>query len=246
MAKGLTALKEMGADVEARKNAAGGSWDKLYFNLDDGETAVVRFLEDIDDAVVAWVHELPPRENQKYGSKVVCRDQDELGRRIGEPCPGCEKNLKRKIRGAINVVWRNAPVYEKDENGSFVRDERTKKLVDTGKTEDQVALWSSGKVVFIDTLLPLDEKYSGLTSRDFEVTKKGVGLNTTYIIFPADVDGGKKAMSKDDKKLAEDRYDLSWYEEAPPYDEWGKSKKQQQGEREPLTVAETSVFMRGR
>lgn len=244
MAKGLEALLEMGADVDARKAAGGGGGNKLFFKLNDGDTATVRFLEDGEDLHAAWVHDVPPTGDEKYPRQVVCRDQDEFGRRIGEACPGCEKDYKRKIRGAVNVIWRDSPVYETDADGNYVKDSKNG-LVDTGRTDDQVAIWTGGKVVFVDELIPLDQKFRGLTSRDFEITRKGEKLNTTYSIFPADPDGGPKAMSKKDKELASDKYDLSFYVEAPPYEEWGQ-KRQGQGDREPLTVAETSVFMRGR
>lgn len=204
MARGFDSVKEAGRDIQARKEAAGEDFQpRLYFKIDSGESATVRFLEQGDEVVWAWVHEIPVEG--KYPAKAVCRDQDEEGRRIGESCPGCERDLKRSFRGVINLIWRSG-----GENG-----------------EDVNAIWIAGPRVFVDTLDPLESAYRGLASRDFVVTRKGSSLDTTYSILPADPDGGAQPLSAADKKLAKDKYDLTYYHEAPSYDEWGKSKKKQ-------------------
>jgi hypothetical protein len=209
MARGFESVKEAGRDIEARKNALGDGdfTPRLYFKLEPGASATVRFLEQGDEVNWAWVHEIPV-EGKPYGTKVPCRDQDEEGRRIGEQCPGCEQDLKRTFRGAINLIWRGA-----GEEG-----------------EDVVATWISGPRVFVDTLDPLETAYRGLGSRDFVITRKGSGRDTAYSVLPADPDGGAKPLSAVDKKLNKDKQDVSYFVEPPAYEEWGKAKKKTQGE----------------
>jgi hypothetical protein len=208
VAKGFSSVKEAGKDIEKRKNAAGGDFpQRIFFKINDGETAVVRFLEQNDDVQWAWVHTVD--DGSRYGRKVVCRDQDEEGRRIGESCPGCEEDLKRTFRGAINLIWR------------YTGEEREN--VEDDVKEDVLAVLISGPRMFVETLDPLNAKYSGLCSRDFEITRHGSDKNTSYSVFPADPDGGKKALSKADKLLETEKNDLSWYVDPPPYEDWGKT-----------------------
>lgn len=218
MAKGLKSIVEVaGADLEKRKTQAaeGDFQKKLFFKVNPGESVLVRFLEQGDDVNWAYVH------GDFNERKIVCLDQDEEGRRTGEPCPGCESGSKRSIRGAINLIWRDAE----------------------GSGEDKVAIWTSGPRVFIDTLADLDATYRGLSSRDFRVTRKGVEKDTTYSIQPADPDGGPQKMSKADEALFGEKYDLSWYVEPPKYEEYYGSPTT---EKRPEPVRERSPFARTR
>lgn len=225
MARGFDSVREAGKDIEARKAAAGEDFQqRTYFKLNSGNSAIVRFLEQGDEVKWAWVHEIPV-EGKTFGPKIVCRDQDEEGRRIGESCPGCERELKRSFRGVINLIWRGAG--------------------DDG--EDIVALWIAGPRVFVDTLDPLETAYRGLASRDFTVTRKGERLDTSYSILPTDPDGGAQPLSAADKKLAKDKNDLTWYVEAPSYEEWGVAKKKDEGEKkEYAPVSDVSPFRRAK
>jgi hypothetical protein len=220
MARGFASVKEAGRDIEARKAAASEDFpDRVYFKIDAGESATVRFLEQGDEVNWAWVHEIPV-EGKLFGIKIPCRDQDEEGRRIGESCPGCEQDLKRTFRGVVNLIWRGG-----GDNG-----------------EDIVAMWMSGPRVFVDTLDPLESAYRGLSSRDFVVTRRGSGTDTAYSVLPADPDGGAQPLSAADKKLAKDKFDLTYYVEPPSYDDWGKKKEKKQ-ESVP-TPTSTSPFRR--
>lgn len=222
MAKGFASVKEAGKDIETRKNAASEDFpDRVYFKIEPDTSATVRFLEQGDEVNWAWVHEIPV-EGKTFGPKVVCRDQDEEGRRIGEACPGCEQDLKRSFRGVVNVIWRNG-----DEDG-----------------EDVVAMWMSGPRVFVDTLDPLESAYRGLGSRDFVVSRRGSGKDTAYNVLPADPDGGAQPLGTADKKLAKDKFDLLYWVTPPSYEEWGKSKKKSGDKKEFAPVSDVSPFRR--
>ncbi len=193
------------------------------FRINDGETAIVRFLEEGDDIVSAYVHHVPnPNPRSRNPIKIVCRDQDpETGATVGAECPGCNSTdkeiAKRRLQGAINLIWRDGPVYEKDNDGKIVTDARGNWVV--ADRADQVAVWTSGVRLF-DELVGIDADYNGLASRDFKITRSGGGLDTEYTIRPAEIDGGPKPLSKADKALAEEKNDLTEFEAPRPVEDW--------------------------
>ena len=67
----------------------------------------------------------------------------------------------------------------------------------------------------LNNLDTIDQKFRGLNSRDFEVTRSGEGLDTVYQIMPADVDGGPQPMSDADLKLAGTAPDLKEFTTPP-------------------------------
>jgi hypothetical protein len=193
MPKGFDAIKKRAEKVQQ-------DWEKrpsiLYLSLpSSGDAATVRFLEQGDDVFSYYVHEVGD-----YKTKIPCLDQEDEG----ASCPGCTHQFPRKLKGLINVIWRNAPVYERDEDDRFVK-EGNNKIVKGHK--DQIAVWEQGVTVF-NALGAKDVAYKGISSRDFVITRSGVKRDTSYSIEPADVDGGPQPPSDDDKKLAKDKYDL--------------------------------------
>lgn len=241
---GISKVRSASEDINARKEAGGGG-SRYYFKLKDGETAVVRFLEDGSEVACAWVHQLPPTEGRDYGNKVPCRDQDfdTLARGVGEACPGCERGLKPQFQGAINLIWRDAPVLQRDEQNRLVRDANNQVVV--SGNEDQLAVWVAGITVFED-LDTLDGDLNGLTSRDIKITRRGTGLNTKYTIRAASADGGPSEMSAADKALAEEKFDLTAYASAPEYEDWGKQQESQGGGQQATPQVSTSPFRKPR
>jgi hypothetical protein len=174
----------------------------LYFSIKDGESAHVRFLEEDEGVHYADVHEIPV-EGRKYGFTVPCLDQ----KAEGLPCPGCERGLARKFKGWINVVWFDAPVWKRDENMRLVKDDFQNKIKTGEKT--QVAIWSSGIRLF-EKLEVINDRYKGLRSRRFEVTRVGVDL-PRYEIVPSDIDGGPQEFSPIEDELDKEKHDLKQY-----------------------------------
>jgi hypothetical protein len=174
----------------------------LRLRLKDGESATVRFLEQGDDIFYYYYHDFSHLDKQN-GFKVSfpCLDQNDEG----VDSPGTEQNFPRKFRTAVNVIWRNAPKYEKDADGNIVKgsDGKWKQI----GTEDQVAVWEGGATVY-KMLAEKDIKYKGLASRDLEIKRTGSGFDTRYSIEPADIDAGPVPPSEKDKELAKGRYDL--------------------------------------
>jgi len=239
MAKGFSSVLAAKEDIEKRRNSGGGNF-KLKLYLDDGESAVVRFLEEGDDVTTYWAH--PIDMGKRYPTLVPCRDQDmETGERIGEDCPGCDgtfgkEGMKRRFRIVFNVIWRNGPLYDKDEATGKID-------FDTpSRYEDHICLAEWGSE-FADDLGIAEEDYNGLKSRDFKIRRRGAKLDTKYSITPADIDGGATPLSKADKILEEEKYDLNEVIAAPAYDIWGKANFKKE---EDNTPSEASAFLRKR
>lgn len=211
----LAGVSAASKDYQAKK-AAAESGGVLYFGLDDGEEATVRPLEQGDDFVTYFVHRLPQQGNRF--PQVPCPDPSPTptGKHA---CKGCEDGVKRSFRFALNVIHRNAPVPERDENNRVRKDGNNKIIWATNqdgttKTADQVKVWNGGINVAED-LDHLDGKYGGLTSRDFDVSRRGVKLNTTYTILPA---GDRTPLSAEDQKLRGAKFDLNDLKKPPEYE----------------------------
>jgi hypothetical protein len=211
----LAGVQDAAKDYHAKK-AAAESGGTLYFNLKDGEEATVRPLEDGSDFTSYYVHRLPQVGNRF--PQIPCLDQKP--RPTGQiPCPGCEDGHKRSYRFAVNVIHRNAPVPERDENNRIRKDANNKPVWKTNPdgtavTEDQVKVWNGG-IELAETLDHLDGKYGGLTGLDFDVSRRGTRLDTTYTVLPA---GEKRPLSDRDKKLAAAKFDLNQMKQPPEYD----------------------------
>ena len=221
MPRGLEGIRKWSADVEARRNAGGGGAGALWFKVAPDEETTVRFLEQNDDLAYAYMHEIPV-EGRQWGRPIPCCDQD----MDGTPCPGCEREMARKFSGYINVIWEDAPVFKRDENGKMIRDTQGDPVVLSHKP--QVAIWSSGIKLF-EQLDEINTNYRGLSSRRFKIKRKGKGFDTKYYISPVDVDSGPQEMSDDEKKLASEKYDLNEYIKPKSYEDFVKELEGRNG-----------------
>ena len=211
MGQGFASVRDAAAEVQARRES-GGNFVRR-FSVGDQQSAVVRFLEQGDDVNWAWVCKLEPRPGRRFGDYEVTRDQEGKGT---VPCPLAERGIPRQFRGWINVIWRDAPVFKRDDNDRLVRDQNNKPIV--AGTADTVAVWETGITVFQE-LEQLDATFKGLASRDFRISRKGIGFDTRYHILPADPDGGPKPLSDADKALAAEKYDLKQFTTPKSYEE---------------------------
>lgn len=244
MPRGFQGVRKASADLQARR-AASGSYapPALYFTLANGEEALVRFLEQDEDIAWCYVHEVPV-EGRQWGRDVTCLNQED----DETPCPGCEKSVKKKLKGFINLVWYDAPLYKKDKEGKVVKVDGDK--VQIGN-ETQVALWTSGVQLF-EELDEINDSFKGLRSRRFKVKRKGIKLDTKYVIKPEDADSGPQPFTIVEKKLAEGEYDLAEFMKAPTYDEFmailtGTPVKSDGESGSPVTAAKSkNPFMRNR
>lgn len=205
MGRGFSGVREVMAEQQ-RRSATTQSGTGTFvprFRIPDGASAIVRFLEQGDDVMWAWGCQLPPKPPRQWGDWTPTLDQDRTGK---TRCPLIERGYNPIFRGFINLIWRDAPQYQRDENGRVVRDANNQ-MIQIG-VEDQVFVWESGIKVFT-SLEHKDSTYKGLMSRDFKVTRRGARLQTSYDIDPADPDGGPQPLSKRDLALAANKHDLS-------------------------------------
>lgn len=233
MPQGFEGVREASADIASRRQSSSFDSDVLWFKLKgDKDTATVRFVGTI---AYAWGHEVAPKGKQRWGDFVPCRDQDDAGRRNGQSCPGCLQGLDRSFQGWVNLIWRDAPIFQRDERGWIVKDGNNNYVI-TGR-QDQMATWQGGITLFEI----LDEKavqFKGLDSRDFKVTRNGLGLDTRYSIEPVvDNDGNANAAppSDADLELAKGAKDLNGFVIIPALEEWNNGGGQQQAQ-------DTNVF----
>lgn len=216
MSKGFEGIKSKSEAQKAKQKDWGDrkQFDgppPLYFGIKDGESANVRFLEENQDVHYADVHEIPV-EGRSWGITIPCLDQDAEGL----PCPGCERGMDRKFKGYINVVWFNGPVWKRDENMRLVKDNNNNKISIGQK--NQVAIWSSGIRLF-EKLEVINDRYSGLRSRRFEVTRNGKNL-PFYEIVPMEIDGGPQDFSPTEDELDQSKHNLDFYTVPGTYDEF--------------------------
>ena len=180
-----------------------------YFTIKDQQTAQVRFLNMAEEIDWARKWKLAPSANFPYGEFVNCVDQHE----DGTPDPGYAANLRSSFKAYPVMIWRAAPVYQKNPDGSLFKDSNKNKVL-TGYA-DQVAVWECTWDVY-NALKELDAKYGGLMSRDFEIKRIGADKSTKYMIMP---DGDQTPLSPSDQQLAQQRIDMAPFVKVPTYDE---------------------------
>lgn len=205
MTTGLTGLQA--AAEEQRAKAAAFKDQQRNFvpfaKLEPNKPYIIRFLEQGDDVAWCWAHELPPEQGRSFGGVTPCLNQDGKG----QACPGCEMGKKRKIQGWINIIMRDAPLFERGSDGKIIRNPMTQAPNVVGSA-DQVFVWNSGSNLF-STLGNKDRAFKGLMSRDFEVIRTGEKFQTAYSIEPVDADSGPQPMSKADLELAANKADTN-------------------------------------
>lgn len=179
------------------------------FSLAANQFAIVRFLEEGDEQLTfADIHRVPVQGKRgRYFRDFICLDTND----DGTPCPACQhpdpETSKRTTRGFLNLIWREGPIFQRDENKRMVMGPDKKPII-IGR-EDQIAIWKCSWTVF-SLARTKDAKYHGLKSRDWEITRTGSTMNdTVYNIEPADPDAGPQPMTIADMSLAEGKYDLA-------------------------------------
>jgi len=167
-----------------------------WLKLDDGDVVTVRVLDTGEDFKDAYVHrtQMEREDGSTYYADVPCLDQDEKG----IPCPGCKDDLDRRYK-----FWTNVIVREWED--------------EAGKVADTLMIWSGG-ITIAKKLDKMDARH-GLINRDIEVEREGSTMkNTKYEIEWAQ--DANTPLSDEDKKLAEQKHDLTRYVKPPEFDEF--------------------------
>ena len=242
MPKGSAAFDSHQRAVEERRSAGGDFPRADFFKLEDGEQALVRFLEQGDDLTYAIVHRIKV-PNLQWPQDMVCLDQND----DGTPCPACQSSDKkiraRSTKGFVNIIWRGnqamqqhndqlrqmnqtqgtnhrlyklAPTYKRDENGWLEKDDNgVKTVIGYG---DGIWLWKCTKSVF-EELLKMDRMFKGRMTREMVVRRQGAGLkDTKYLIEPVDPTVAQP-MGPEDQALYPNRFDVDALTKPPTYEE---------------------------
>lgn len=174
--KGLKAMESL-----ERPAATEGGTKVRWLKLDDGQSAKVRFVNELDEdspnfdavrdlAIVVSEHTNP----KDYKRKAVCT-MDSEGR-----CFGCEMARKEPKSG-----WRARFRFY------------TNLLVDDGLENPYVAVWSQGvgKQSAFNTLKEYAIETGSISNRVWRMKRQGSGTDTTYILLPGDPDTDKHDWS---------------------------------------------------
>lgn len=170
--KGSAAIK----DAIERGPKGGAS---RFIKLADGESITIRFLQELDETgknfdnergvAIGFYEHMNPDD---YTQAFKCT-QDTEGK-----CAGCERvptNKKWRAKGRLlaNVVVRNG-------------DSDEVKIFSTGLSSKGLA----------PQLVDFSNDYGSLCDRDYKMTRRGEGINTTYTLLPRDM----SAFTKNDKE----------------------------------------------
>ena len=180
--KGLKAMEQLDRNV-----SSGDGVKTRWLKLEDGGSAKIRFINELDEdspnfdekrgvAIVVSEHTNP----KDYMRKAVC-SMDSEGR-----CFGCEMARKQTEAERKQGSWRARYRFY------------TNILVDDGVEEPYVAVWSQGvgKQSAFNTLREYALETGSITNRDWKMTRKGSGTDTTYVLIPRDPDADKFDWSK--------------------------------------------------
>lgn len=196
------------------------------FQLQGGQRARVRFLEQGNDLAWAYYHRIKTA-GSRWPREIPCLDQEDEG----VPCPACQSEdrdiRRRSHKGLVNLIWRGnedvqelnqrlqaagqmpfalAPNYKRSDAGYPEKNTAGEKII-LGFA-DGLFLWRCSKSVFLE-LLQKDSTYKGLMSRDFQIARQGKTKDDTkYFIEPAEVDGGPQPMLQIDQEVYARKHDL--------------------------------------
>lgn len=220
MPSGIDAFRRKSAQKEQQRQSfeSGANAFTNDFRLRSGQYAVARFLEQGDGIHFADVHRVSVQgKSRSYWRDYVCLDTND----DGTPCPACQhpnaELAKRRSLGFLNMIWREAPVFQRDESKRIVKDQAGNYII-AGR-EDQIAIWKCSWTV-LEMLREKDAKFKGLMSRDWEIKRQGSSMNdTVWTVEPAEADAGPTPMLIPDLTLAETKYDVAMLTTALPFAE---------------------------
>jgi hypothetical protein len=201
--KGLKGIQNYYAEQERRREEAQAP-KSVWFSLKDGESAKVRFLQELDPdsnqysernglGFIAVEHSSPA----DFKRKALCTADE------GD-CYACEQN---------RLSYQN----DTEEKGKWKAKSRLyiNVLVDKAGEEPYVAILSQGNSpkAVTPTLIEYAAESGAITNRWWKITRKGAGFNdTSYTVMAFD--------PKDDVNVEEyELFDLDSVVRAVPYDE---------------------------
>ena len=182
LAKGIKTMKDTQKKIQASMKASGGR----YIGIGDTESFLFRFMLNEDSIINGYFHRVPMEQSdRKWTQDTLC---------LGDDCPYCssdDANISKKSYKFLTWVW----VYYKlhtnpDDEGKWEPVERDEGTFYQEKI-DKAMILKQG-YYFSRLLTAIYAKYHSLIDRDYDCTRTGTGLDTSYSLFPED----KKVMPK--------------------------------------------------
>ena len=200
MATGINQFLEAAKNREAnyeRKEYAKELWPALK---EDGSSVNIRFLDTLDEISGGYFHSV--QINGRW-TKFLCLDQEGEN---PDSCPACVAGVQKTFKGFINVLWYDAPILARDNDGKAIK--KNGDYVIEGY-EDVNAVWEQGITVF-KNLHTLSETYDGIDKVDFKILRSGTKKQTQYNVLP--LPGEPQEV---DPKFLENKYDLNEFVTPP-------------------------------
>lgn len=178
----MKGLKQMEKALDRPTSSGEGGTKVRWLKLEDGQSAKIRFINELDEespnydekrdvAIIVSEHSNP----KDYRKKAVCT-MDSEGR-----CFGCEMARKQTEAERKTGSWRAKYRF-------YVN-----LLVDDSLEDPYVAVWSQGvgKQSAFNTLKEYVLETGSISNRDWKITRRGTGTDTTYPLVPRDPDTEK-------------------------------------------------------
>lgn len=205
-----------GAEAAEKASKSGNFQRTEFFGLDDGESAIVRFITDADAWIVVNQHQNVPTRPKPEGVEkwpermgAVCR-KDEAFEGMFEDCYICDciKQGNGKKYPNSARTWALACLREevigdgtKKLGGAAMKGKKVgyrdvirevQKTDDKGEAtgdvikEKAVVVVNLGFKNFFSIMQGFASHYGTVLDRDYSIKRKGDGLDTTYNIVPLD------------------------------------------------------------
>ena len=169
------------ASIE-RGNAKKSGSTRRYFKWEPGEEKTLRFLTEGSDIVLAGVHEFVTCHDGTKRS-FVCKSE------IGEDCELCaDPEARKREVGFAVAVWRepqkvDGKITFNDKTEQAEVEENGSKVL---KTVPWVGVIQQAPRNFWSFFWAAYDKYGTLRDRDYSITRRGSGMDTSYSAFQED------------------------------------------------------------
>jgi hypothetical protein len=137
MPRGMKRIEQLAADAKAKQDAYdSGEGFSRSLMIKAGETCKGRFLEEGENVWYVYTHELPRKQGQNYGDKVLCLDQPlsaaeaDTYQEGSRDCYACGiDGVRRQTRIVINLLRYDEPKLLRDAKGKAIKENGEVKVI---------------------------------------------------------------------------------------------------------------------
>lgn len=194
--QGIAEIQKSIERSAASSSNSGGT--SRWISWKDKDRKIIRFLLDAKEMYTVWVHEYVETPNGRRN--FVCRSEFQA------ECPLCAMDVYKRELGYSLAVVREEVIEEIDGQKQITGFKDKSEEVD-GKTIPMVGIVSQAPGNFWSYVSAIYQKFGSLLEYDVEITRKGAGTDTLYMMFPEP----KVEIQDIDKKYEEYKIDLGSY-----------------------------------